>query len=58
MAAVKGPTPGKLRSSTGLPGGVPADAYDAQDSGRAVEIAQDVLAFAGARIADERAKAG
>lgn len=48
----------QTRYPTGLPGGVPADAYDAQDSDRAVEIAQDVLAFAGARIADERAKAG
>ena len=48
----------QTRYPTGLPGGVPADAYDGQDSARAAEIAQDVLAFAGRRIADERAKAG
>ena len=46
----------QTRYPVGLPGGVPADAYDAQDSDRAIEIARDVLAFVNTRIADERSK--
>jgi len=33
------------RYPSGLPGGVPAEAFDAHDSTRALEIARDVLAF-------------
>lgn len=46
----------QTRYPVALPGGVPADAYDARDSDRAIEIARDVLAFAAGRVADERAK--
>ena len=40
------------RYPSALPGGVPAEAYDAQDSGRALEIARDVRAFVRARLAE------
>jgi HEPN domain-containing protein len=39
------------RYPSALPGGVPAEAYDAQDSGRATQTARDVLAFVEERIA-------
>jgi len=38
------------RYPTGLPGGVPHDAFDATDADRALEIAQDVLDFVDARF--------
>ena len=38
------------RYPTALPGGVPHDAFEAADAGRALEIAADVLAFVDARI--------
>jgi len=38
-----------------LPGGVPAEAYDGQDSQRALEIAREVLRFIGDRLADPSA---
>ncbi len=34
------------RYPSALPGGVPAEAFDAQDSARAIEIAADVVGFA------------
>ena len=40
------------RYPSALPGGVPAAAYDAQDSGRALEIAHDVRAFVRERLAE------
>ena len=33
-----------------LPGGVPAEAYDVQDSSRALEIARDVFGFVRERL--------
>jgi len=39
------------RYPSALPGGVPAEAYDAQDSGRALEIARDVQQFVRGRLA-------
>lgn len=41
------------RYPTALPGGVPAEAYDATDSERALAIAAEVLAFAEPRAAAE-----
>jgi HEPN domain-containing protein len=41
------------RYPSALPGGVPAEAYEAQDSARAIEIARDVRQFVGERLADE-----
>ncbi|MDE2967913.1 MAG: HEPN domain-containing protein [Chloroflexota bacterium] len=38
------------RYPTGLPGGVPHDAYDQADSARAIEIARDVLQFVDTRL--------
>ncbi len=38
-----------------LPGGVPAEVYDGQDSQRALEIAREVLRFVGDRLADPSA---
>jgi len=38
------------RYPTGLPGGVPHDVYDQVDSGRALEIARDVLQFVSTRL--------
>ena len=38
------------RYPTGLPGGVPHDVYDGIDSGRALEIAGDVLEFVNSRL--------
>lgn len=38
------------RYPSGLPGGVPHLAYDQTDSGRAIEIAQDVLEFVETRL--------
>ena len=38
------------RYPTGLPGGVPHDVYDQVDSGRALEIAGDVLQFVNTRL--------
>ena len=38
------------RYPTGLPGGVPHDAYDQIDSSRAIEIARDVLQFVETRL--------
>ena len=42
------------RYPSALPGGIPADAYDANESTRAVEIATDVLGFCRQRIAELR----
>lgn len=39
------------RYPSGLPGGVPAEAFDRHDSERALEIARDVQQFVGGRIA-------
>ena len=39
------------RYPSALPGGVPAEAFDAHDSARALEIARDVRQFVGERIA-------
>ena len=39
------------RYPSALPGGVPAEAYDADDSGRALEIATDVDRFVRERLA-------
>ncbi|MDE2988380.1 MAG: HEPN domain-containing protein [Chloroflexota bacterium] len=38
------------RYPTGLPGGIPHDAYDQTDSSRAIEIAGDVLQFVDTRL--------
>ena len=38
------------RYPSGLPGGVPAEAYDAVDSARALEIAADVQEFVGLKL--------
>ncbi len=38
------------RYPTGLPGGVPHDAYDQVDSARAAEIAQDVVEFVSTKL--------
>ena len=38
------------RYPTGLPGGVPHDAYDAVDSGRALEIGRDVVQFVSTKL--------
>lgn len=38
------------RYPTGLPGGVPHDAYDEVDSGRALEIARDVVQFVSIKL--------
>lgn len=38
------------RYPTGLPGGVPHDVYDGDDSGRALEIARDVLQFVSTKL--------
>jgi HEPN domain-containing protein len=43
------------RYPSGLPGGVPAEAYDAHDSERALEIARDVRAFVTRRLAEQGA---
>ena len=40
------------RYPSGLPGGVPAEAFDGHDSARALEIAVDVLEFVRGRVAD------
>jgi HEPN domain-containing protein len=40
------------RYPSALPGGVPAEAFDAQDSGRALVIAREVLRFVRERLAD------
>lgn len=40
------------RYPSALPGGIPADAYDGNESARAVEIASEVLAFCRQRIAE------
>ncbi len=40
------------RYPSALPGGVPAEAFDAQDSGRALEIAREVLRFVRERLAN------
>ena len=44
------------RYPSGLPGGIPAEAYDQHDSSRAIEVARDVLEFVRQRI--EAAAAG
>ena len=41
------------RYPTGLPGGVPQEAYDETDSARALEIAEDVKDFVERRLAGE-----
>jgi HEPN domain-containing protein len=41
------------RYPSGLPGGVPAEAYDAYDSSRALEVAKDVYDFVSNRINGE-----
>ncbi len=38
------------RYPTGLPGGVPHDVYDGDDSGRALEIARDVHQFVSTKL--------
>ena len=38
------------RYPTGLPGGIPHQAYDQVDSARALEIARDVLQFVATRL--------
>src|SRR3989304_511041 len=38
------------RYPSGLPGGIPAEAYDQHDSSRAIEVARDVLEFVRQRI--------
>ena len=38
------------RYPTGLPGGVPHDVYDDVDSGRALEIARDVVQFVSTKL--------
>ncbi len=43
------------RYPSALPGGVPAEAYEGQDSGRALEIAREVLRFVRERLADPSA---
>ena len=40
------------RYPSALPGGVPAEAYDSEDSARALAIAADVVAFVAARLED------
>jgi HEPN domain-containing protein len=45
------------RYPSGLPGGVPAEAYDAQDSSRAIEVARDVYEFVCQRT-EERGATG
>ena len=40
------------RYPSALPGGVPAEAYDSEDSTRALAIAADVVAFVTARLED------
>ncbi len=40
------------RYPSALPGGVPAEAFDAEDAGRALEIAREVLGFGRERLAD------
>ncbi len=40
------------RYPSGLPGGVPAEAFDRHDSARALEIARDVLQFVRGRVAE------
>jgi HEPN domain-containing protein len=40
------------RYPSALPGGVPAEAFDGQDSGRALEIAREVLRFVRERLSD------
>ncbi len=40
------------RYPSALPGGIPADAYDGNESARAVEIASDVFDFCRQRIAE------
>ena len=40
------------RYPSALPGGVPAEAYDAYDSSRALEIAQDVQQFVRERLTE------
>ena len=40
------------RYPSGLPGGVPAEAFDGRDSERAIEIARDVVKFVSDRIAE------
>ncbi len=40
------------RYPTTIPGGVPAEAYDATDSARALEIAGEVLGFVEGRVSD------
>ncbi len=43
------------RYPSALPGGIPAEAFDAQDSGRALEIAREVLRFVRERLATPNA---
>lgn len=38
------------RYPSGLPGGIPAEAYDQHDSSRAIEVARDVLEFVQQRL--------
>ncbi len=40
------------RYPSALPGGVPAEAFDSHDSGRALEIARDVREFVRTRVAE------
>jgi HEPN domain-containing protein len=42
------------RYPSGLPGGVPAEAYDAHDSARAIQVARDVLEFVYQRTGGRR----
>lgn len=46
------------RYPSALPGGIPAEAFDAQDSGRALEIAREVLRFVRERLADPNTAPG
>ncbi len=40
------------RYPTGLPGGIPAEAYDEIDSSRAIAVAEEVISFVSARAGD------
>ena len=46
------------RYPSGLPGGVPAEAYEAQDSERALAIAEEVRRFVDGRLAELGSDAG
>ena len=41
------------RYPSGLPGGIPAEAFDAHDSSRALEIARDVLGFVRDKLSNQ-----